>query len=101
MISGLIEIFFDFLYFQLHDVMLHQHFLFLLSDFIQILDGHIVLEREFLNLRVQLLLRGLNVDQSIIDCSQVVIELLYALIQDLILFLHILVLFGRLLNVLL
>lgn len=50
MVGGPIKVFFDLLDFKLHDVMLHQHFLFLLGDFVEILDSHVVLEGEFLDL---------------------------------------------------
>jgi hypothetical protein len=101
MVGGLIQVFFDLLDLELHDVMLHQHFLFLLGDFVQILDGHVVLEGELLDLRVQLLLGGLDVDQPVVHCPQIVIEFLDTLIQDLVLFLHVPVLLCGLFDILL
>lgn len=45
MVGGFVQIFFDLLDLQLHDVMLHQHLFFLLGDLGEVLDGHVVLQR--------------------------------------------------------
>lgn len=56
MIGGFVQVFLDLFYFKLHDVMLNQHFFFLFGDLGEILDGHVVLQGKFLNLRVEFLL---------------------------------------------
>ena len=55
-ISSSVQIFFDLLDFQFHDVMLNKNLFFFLVDLGEILNGHVVLKGKFFNLRVQLFL---------------------------------------------
>ena len=100
-VGGLVEVFLDLFDFELHDVVLHQHLLLLLSHLAQVLDSHVVLQRQFLDLGVQLLLGRPHVVQLVLNCSQVIVQLFHALIEDFELTLDLGVFLASFLNILL
>lgn len=100
-VGGPVQTLFDLFDLELHDVVLHQHLLLLLGDLGQILDSHVVLQGQLLNLGAALFLGPSHIIQSVLDCPQVVVQLFDTLVQNLILTLDIMVLLAGLLHVLL
>ena len=71
----------DLFYFQLHDVVLHQHFFLPLGDFVKVLDGHVILQGQLLDLRLQFFLAVTNAVKFIFDCPEVVVQFLDTFVQ--------------------